>query len=130
MKVTGFNHVTIRVSDLQRSRKFYQGILGMELVHQGRRDVYLEGGTAWICLMEREGERMDASAGPGVDHVAFTIVDEDFDEAVERLRDHQVRIIRGPMERGGGRVLNFLDPDGTQLELYTGSLAGRMKNWV
>lgn len=130
MKVTGFNHVTIRVSNLQRSLNFYRGILGMELVHQGRRDVYLEWGTAWICLLEREGERMDASAGPGVDHVAFTIADEHFDDAVERLREYQVRMIRGPMERGGGRVINFLDPDGTQLELYTGNLEGRMKNWV
>lgn len=129
MKVIGFNHVTIRVSDLQQSLGFYREILGMDLIHQGRRDVYLEWGTAWVCLMERKGERRDDMAGLGVDHVAFTIAEEDFDEAVEKLREHRVTILRGPMERGGGRVINFLDPDGVQLELYTGSLEERMKVW-
>ncbi|GGE07440.1 hypothetical protein GCM10011571_05900 [Marinithermofilum abyssi] len=36
MKVTGFNHVTIRVGDLTTSLPFYTEVLGMELVHRGR----------------------------------------------------------------------------------------------
>jgi len=128
MKVTGFNHVTIRVSDLETSLDFYRDVLGMELVHRGRIDAYLEWGHAWVCLVEREGE--DGEATLGVDHVAFSIEEEDFDEAVEILRNHRVSVIRGPEARGGGRVINFLDPDHTQLELNTGNLHDRMKVWV
>ncbi len=45
MRVTGFNHVTIRVSDLQTALRFYRDTLGMKLVHLGRSDAYLEWAT-------------------------------------------------------------------------------------
>lgn len=49
MKVQGFNHVTVNVSDLSRSLNFYTGILGLQLIHKGNTDAYLEWGSAWIC---------------------------------------------------------------------------------
>ncbi|WP_426453726.1 VOC family protein [Paenibacillus sp. S-38] len=130
MQVKGFNHLTIRVRSLPRSLAFYEGILGMKLVHRGRTDAYLEWGSAWICLLEREPEGEGACAGmPGIDHAAFSIGEKDFPQAVEVLRQAGVRFVRGPIERGGGNSVNFLDPDGTELELFTGSLQERMKTW-
>ncbi|MBU7318689.1 Fos family putative thiol transferase [Paenibacillus oleatilyticus] len=128
MKATGFNHVTIRVSDLSRSLLFYESLLGMKLVHRGRLDVYLEWGSAWVCLIERSCESSE-KPGYGVDHIAFSIADEDFHDAACKLQQAGVPIVRGPLERGGGYSINFLDPDGTELELFTGSLAERMKGW-
>ncbi|WP_246079082.1 VOC family protein [Paenibacillus piri] len=170
MNVSGFNHLTLRVTSLNRSLPFYTDILGMTLVHRGRTDSYLEWGSAWICLLERSaapsaaalaasnssddaansalssphsgsggenaetgvyGSGHDAAAadGPGLDHAAFTIAYADFSDAVERLKQFQVPIVRGPVLRGGGWSVNFLDPDGIQLELFTGTLAERMKDW-
>ncbi|MDR6226147.1 VOC family protein [Desmospora profundinema] len=129
MKVIGFNHVTIRVSDLARSLTFYREVLGMELVHRGRTDAYLEWGEAWVCLIQLSSPRPHDPNALGVDHVAFSIADTDFPDAVRRLREAQVPLVRGPMERGGGQVVNFLDPDGNQLECYTSSLHERMKRW-
>lgn len=130
MKVQGFSHVTINVSDLQRALDFYTGVLQMRLVHRGRRDAYLEWGSAWICLQERSEYGALNGRQLGVDHVAFYIDEQDFDAAVERLRAHQVRIVRGPVRRGVGWSVNFLDPDGTQLELHTSTLAERMTVWT
>lgn len=124
----GFSHVTIDVSDLERSLQFYVGTLGMKLVHRGRRDAYLEWGTAWVCRQERP-ELPAPQQQLGVDHVAFYIPDDAFHTAVNVLRSANVPMVRGPLERGGGWTVNFLDPDGTQLELHTGTLAGRMKVW-
>jgi catechol 2,3-dioxygenase-like lactoylglutathione lyase family enzyme len=129
MKVTGFNHLTIRVSNLKKSQSFYCDVLGMKLVHQGRTDVYLEWGNAWICLVEKSGHTEPKEPWLGIDHVAFSIAEEDFAEAVQILKENQVPIIRGPLERGGGLSVQFLDPDGTVLELFTGSLEKRMKVW-
>ncbi|WP_248925561.1 VOC family protein [Paenibacillus hamazuiensis] len=134
MNVTGFNHITLKVSDLVLSLAFYEDVLGMKLVHRGRTDVYLEWGGAWICLVERpvpdeKPHTSFPSSCCGMDHVAFSIGEEDFDAAVHKLKRHQVNIVRGPVERGGGRCVNFLDPDGIQLELNTGNLAGRMEHW-
>jgi catechol 2,3-dioxygenase-like lactoylglutathione lyase family enzyme len=128
MKLAGFNHVTIRVRDLRRSLAFYRDVLGMTLVHLGRTDAYLDGGGAWVCLVEKaESDAQEKAAG--VDHVAFSIAESDFDAAVQQLKQHGVTIVRGPVLRGQGWTVNFLDPDGTQLELHTGNLAKRMEVW-
>ncbi|SEN55099.1 VOC family protein [Lihuaxuella thermophila] len=129
MKVTGFNHLTIRVSDLNKSLSFYCDVLGMKQVHLGRTDAYLEWGDAWICLLEKGGHKQPEESWLGVDHVAFSIREEHFAEAVQLLKENQVPVIRGPLERGGGLSIQFLDPDGTVLELFTGSLERRMKVW-
>ena len=63
MRVTGFSHVTINVRDLPASLRFYVDLLGMQLVHRGEHDVYLEWGAAWICLQER-GRKQEQGAAP------------------------------------------------------------------
>jgi catechol 2,3-dioxygenase-like lactoylglutathione lyase family enzyme len=129
MKLAGFNHVTIRVKDLRRSLAFYRDVLGMTVVHLGRTDAYLDGGGAWVCLVEKAQSDFPSDTAPGVDHVAFSIAESDFDDAVEQLKRHGVTIVRGPILRGQGWTVNFLDPDGTQLELHTSNLAERMEVW-
>lgn len=126
--IHGFSHVTIDVSDMEASLRFYVDILGLRLVHRGRRDAYLEWGTAWVCLQERP-ELPAQQQQLGVDHVALYIAPDAFHSMVDRLRVAHVHIVRGPVERGGGWTVNFLDPDGTQLEFHTGTLAERMKVW-
>jgi catechol 2,3-dioxygenase-like lactoylglutathione lyase family enzyme len=128
MKVQGFSHVTINVKDLVRSLRFYVDVLGMKLVHRGRKDAYLEWGNAWICLQERP-DMAEQRPQIGVDHVAFFIDEQDFAEAVKQLKANDVTIVREPIRRGRGLSVNFLDPDGTQLELHTSTLAERMKVW-
>lgn len=124
----GFSHVTINVSSLEPSLRFYTGTLGMKLVHQGRRDAYLEWGSAWICLQERP-ELTSQKSQLGVDHVALYVAPTEFHSMVEVLRAANTPMLRGPVERGGGWTVNFVDPDGTQLEFHTGTLAERMKVW-
>jgi catechol 2,3-dioxygenase-like lactoylglutathione lyase family enzyme len=129
MKVQGFNHLTVNVSDLARSLDFYTGILGLKLVHKGNTDAYLEWGSAWICLIEKPEYNESAGSTIGIDHIAFGIAEEYFEEAVQVLQAHEVRIIRGPVKRGIGWTVNFLDPDGAQLELHTSNLQQRMSVW-
>lgn len=128
MNVIGFNHLTLRVSDLERSLAFYTRVLGMTLRHRGRLDAYLEWGSAWLCLLHRPAGPADTGAS-GVDHVAFSIAEEDFDAAVAELRAGGATIAREPTARGVGRSVNFLDPDGIELELHTGELASRLAVW-
>jgi catechol 2,3-dioxygenase-like lactoylglutathione lyase family enzyme len=128
MRVQGFSHVTINVKDLVRSLHFYVDVLGMKLVHRGRKDAYLEWGSAWICLQERP-DMAEQRPQIGVDHVAFFIDEQDFAEAVKQLEANDVTIVREPTRRGRGLSVNFLDPDGTQLELHTSTLSERMKVW-
>jgi len=131
IRVSGFSHVTIDVRDLTVSLRFYLDVLGMRLVHQGEHDAYLEWGSAWICLQERHVTSFGApqTQQGGVDHVAFSISTEDFDDAVAVLQEANVPLVRGPVARGTGWSVNFRDPDGTELELHTATLAERMTVW-
>ncbi|MCF6136125.1 VOC family protein [Pseudalkalibacillus berkeleyi] len=130
MNITGINHITLNVRSLKESLAFYEDILLMKRVHLGRTDAYLESGTAWICLLEKgKDEKDDFSSKLGLDHFAFSIDEKGFHEVVRRLHINEVQIVRGPVERGGGLVVNFLDPNGIQLELNTSDLHTRMKHW-
>lgn len=129
MKVQGFNHITFNVKDLNKSLDFHQNILGMKVRHRGRSDAYMEWGDAWICIVERTGYPHETIKHIGIDHVAFYISETDFDEALEILKENEVEIVRGPIKRGVGRSVNFLDPDGNEIELHTSTLEERMKVW-
>ncbi|TCS96967.1 VOC family protein [Hazenella coriacea] len=129
MRVTGVNHITLRVSSLKKSLPFYCDILGMKLIHQGKKDVYLEWGHVWICLLEKEKSISFPPESCGIDHVAFSILEPDFMKAVKTLQQHQISLVREPVLRGGGWSVQFKDPDEIMLELFTGSLAERMKDW-
>lgn len=121
----GLNHITIFVSQLERSLDFYQTILRMKLVHQGIDYAYLESGSTWFCLSQKPLDHQpNPSLGP--DHVALTVKEDDFEAAVAHLREHNVPIVRGPIIRGIGKTVNFLDPDGLQWEFHTSNLAERM----
>jgi catechol 2,3-dioxygenase-like lactoylglutathione lyase family enzyme len=130
MSVRGFSHVTINVKSLAESLKFYVEILGMEIVHRGSNDAYIEWGQAWICLQEKPGylERKETKL-LGIDHLAFYVPMNNFENSVQLLKMNNITIIREPVKRGMGLSVNFLDPDGTHLELHTSTLAERMTVW-
>lgn len=129
MKVKGFNHITLNVRNLDSTLSFYSEVLGMNIRHKGRRDAYLEWGTAWICIVEEPFHHEVDSRHLGMDHVAFFIEEEDFDEAVKILKERQVNIVREVIQRGKGRAINFVDVNGIEFELHTSTLDERMKVW-
>jgi catechol 2,3-dioxygenase-like lactoylglutathione lyase family enzyme len=129
IEVQGINHITVRVSELSRAIHFYQDILGAKIVHKGNTDVYLDISGIWLCLLEIKKAKPKQKDQIGVDHFAFSVSERNFHKAAVYLKEKQVIITRGPIERGGGWTISFLDPDGNELEFYTGSLYERMKKW-
>jgi metallothiol transferase len=130
IEILGINHITMKVSDLSAAISFYENILGAKIAHKGNTDVYLDIGGVWICLLAMKNAKPIQKERIGVDHFAFTVQEENFQQAVQQLKDNQVPITRGPVLRGGGWTISFTDPDGNEIELYTGSLYERMKSWV
>ncbi|MED1864590.1 VOC family protein [Fictibacillus nanhaiensis] len=128
-KVQGINHITIRVSNLEESITFYKNVLGARILHKGNTDIYLDVGGVWLCLLEIIDAKPICKNQIGVDHFAFTVSKEHFPKAVLLLNEQNVRITRGPLQRGGGNTVSFEDPDGNEIELFTGSLKERMKDW-
>ena len=120
-KVSGLNHLTLGVSDLERSIAFYCELLGFDLRAQWLEGAYLEAGTLWLCLSLDKATSIASSAD--YTHVAFDIEKAQFASLSERIRKVSSLWQENTSE---GDSLYFNDPDGHKLELHVGSLASRL----
>lgn len=123
--VNSIDHVTLVVTDLDRSREFYAGLLGMEEKPRpdfGFPGAWFEAGNTQIHLnIESDdagtaGLTYNAKKITRALHVAFMV--DDANVAADHLRECGVEIIAGPRNRPDGAVqLYILDPDGHQIEI-------------
>ncbi len=124
-KITGLNHVTLAVGDLDRSLSFYRDLLGLDVRALWPKGAYLEAGSLWLCLSLDQEARTTPHADST--HVALSAADlTDFQVLSDKIRT------KAPIWReikGEGLSLFFLDPDGHRLELHLGSLATRLADW-
>src|SRR2546430_866870 len=83
VSITGLNHLTMAVSDLDRSVAFYSELLGFSLRMRGPSSAYLEAGTLWLALV------LDAEVRRGplseYSHAAFSISRSALPLLVDRL---------------------------------------------
>lgn len=119
--LTGLNHLTLSVRDLDRSVVFYRDTLGLRLHARWERGAYLSAGDLWLCLSLDAGAAISTG---GYTHYAFSISQEDFPAFAARLRT--AGVAEWQRNRSAGDSLYFLDPDGHQLEIHVGSLAQRL----
>ena len=121
--LSGFNHLTLAVTDVPRSVSFYHDLLRLQLDATWDNGAYLSLPGLWLCLS------LDPlrSTAPAVDytHYAFTVDAADFTALVERLRAAGVQEWRD--NRSEGASFYFLDPDGHKLEAHVGDLASRLQ---
>lgn len=126
IQVKNIDHVTLVVKDLNQSREFYIGLLGMREVPRpafGFPGCWFQAGNTQIHL-NLEGEE----AGPAgnvipenrvktrTHHIAFLV--EDAAEAGRKLEERGIPLIQGPRPRPDGAVQVFLhDPDGHVIEI-------------
>jgi catechol 2,3-dioxygenase-like lactoylglutathione lyase family enzyme len=128
IRVRGLDHVVLRVLDLERSLRFYTGVLGCTEVRRVEELglVQLRAGAALIDLVPvdsvlgREGGAAPGPEGRNVDHIALRI--ERFDPAALRahLAAHGVpagEVARRFGAEGFGPSMYVRDPDGNVVEL-------------
>jgi catechol 2,3-dioxygenase-like lactoylglutathione lyase family enzyme len=122
--IKGLNHLTLAVSDLDRSLSFYRDVLGLRLRARWPDGAYFEAGSLWLCLSLDPAARR--SPHPDYTHAAFDVGADDFEALSLRVR------AAAPLwreNRSEGSSLYFLDPDGHKLELHVGSLASRLAHY-
>src|SRR5947209_6893803 len=107
--------------DLDRSRKFYEELLGMKVVEQSPRMVFLRTGDDYVILAKgNEPLKYDSPQSTPVHH-AFKIKPEDFEPSIDFLRRNGVEVFNIEDRNQGvfwGPQAYFLDPDGNKLEIH------------
>nr|WP_065240679.1 fosfomycin resistance glutathione transferase [Halomonas elongata] len=118
--ILGLNHITIAVSDLERSLKFYRDVLGFSAHVKWDKGAYLSLGGLWFCLScDEPCPKSDYT------HIAFDVSSTEFEDYASRIVSLGVEIWKE--NKSEGRSLYILDPDGHKLELHVGSLEGRLE---
>ena len=101
------------VRKLERSRRFYEEVLGFTTAFARGDTVWLEAGGDLLGLSQGE------PAECGANHFGFRVEDpERVDEWVALLEKHAVPLEKGPYDRSDGRSVYFRDPDGYLLEIF------------
>jgi len=123
MKVESLGHVVLKVTDLERSERFYTGILGMPVCarfdEQGMKMTFFSLGNHHdLALAEVTGEDADSEQAVGLHHVAFRIGDslDQLKEAKAHLDAANIPL--DPIDHEVTKSLYLDDPDGNTLELY------------
>lgn len=120
------HHIAIICSDYQRSKSFYTGVLGLEIireVHRSERQSYkLDLGLNGQYVIElfsfpKPPPRPSQPEACGLRHLAFAV--NDIAVAVQQLEEKGVicEPIRAD-EQTGKQFTFFTDPDGLPIELY------------
>ena len=106
------------VTDMARSRAFYEGVLGLKVStqfeHSGRHWIEYEIGTGTLAVTNMSQEQWK----PSTDGPSIALEVADFEAAVAHLRDHGVTILVEPMDSGLCHLAIVLDPDGNSLAIH------------
>ncbi len=125
IRLTGIGHVLLRVSDVERAKKFYSDVLGLRVMEEdpehGGVFMALEGHAHTVDLfpVSKEGDSQPRSPGSlGLGHVAFHVSSEAaLKDAYWGLHEHGVKVTRA-IDHVSQKSIYFHDPDGNLLEIY------------
>ena len=119
--ITGLNHLTLAVSDIDRSVAFYSELLGFSVRMRGPSSAYLEAGTLWLALVLHPG--VDRDRFQEYSHVAFSVAPTKLPLLADKLT---VAGVARWQEPDHSDSFYFLDPDGHKLELHSGDIHSRL----
>jgi glyoxylase I family protein len=122
----GVHHVALIARDVEETIRFYQDLLGFPLVelvenrdYQGSSHFFFDIGNGNLLgFFDFPGHEHPESTETlgGVQHIAISVGDEEFDAARARLDEAGVEYV-GP-DRGVEDSVYFRDPNGAPIELY------------
>jgi catechol 2,3-dioxygenase-like lactoylglutathione lyase family enzyme len=142
---TMIEHVALRVTDLERSISFYRRVMGFKpvsrrmigdgaieqvvfrvgedvlvLFHSKKGDIVKDGDKP-LVVSENLGKKADQRWTGGMDHVAFSFDEPEYEAILRRVVSNGYEVHRGPERNLGafgiGYASYFYDPDHIEIEI-------------
>jgi len=118
----GINHITLVVSDMERTSEFLTKIFDAREVYTSSSAKYFMVYDIWIAL--NQGDSLSERT---YNHIAFSIDDKSYDDYYKRIVDAGLDILSGRTRNSNeGRSIYFYDYDNHLFELHTGTLCQRI----
>ena len=115
MKIKAIGFVGIPVTDLNRARAFYEDVLGLRTSDEMMGEKWIEYavGDDTLAIANVSDTWTPSDQGTGA---ALEV--EDFDQAIDRLKDRHVRFAAEPFETPCCHMAVIQDPDGNKLMIH------------
>lgn len=118
--VRGMRHVAIKVVSVARSKRFYEQVLGMDVVWEpDPQNVYLSSGCDNLALHEVGESFARNAAERQLDHLGFLVqTAERVQELEQEFRAQGVQIVHPfRVHRDGSASFYCADPDGIVIQM-------------
>lgn len=121
-------HIGLNVSDLGRSRRFYEDVFGFTTVSESNQDgrafAFLSDGQRLVLTLWQQSTGRFAPTSPGLHHLSFQVATIADVHAFEpRLHAAGATLLHGGVvphaEGAASGGLFFEDPDGIRLEIFS-----------
>ena len=115
IKVRSLAFVGIPVTDMQRARSFYEGVLGLSVAEtmMGGKWIEYDLGNNTLAIANVGPQWTPSDQGTGA---ALEV--DDFDEAVKGLKDQHVPFVVEAFESPCCRMAIIQDPDGNNIVIH------------
>ena len=135
-KIRRVGHLVLNVKDVERSKRFFEEVLGFPVVAQNPRGMVffstdVKDNHHMLAIMPaKEGAAMPARDQIGMEHVSFELgTFAELQDAYRMLKEKGVEIDH-TVFHGVSKSVYFYDPDGNRLELYVNVPAEEYKKSV
>lgn len=127
LRTKGFLHITIAVTDLERSTAFYRDVIGCEIVNRNPIMTFMKTGDDYFVLTKLDAHVSPNPPGrPGHDstlfHHAFLVEPAEFERAIAYFEANGIEYFDCGFNHPtfpGRRHVYIQDPDRNSVELAT-----------
>jgi catechol 2,3-dioxygenase-like lactoylglutathione lyase family enzyme len=126
--IRGIVETCVNVSDMNRARRFYEGLFGFAVMEHDERFSAFQVGADVLLLFTAGASDHPMSVNGGVipphntvgaGHFAFAVSRDELETWRQVLADQQIQIESEVRWERGGNSIYFRDPDGNLLELVS-----------
>lgn len=122
MNIARIKEACIYVTDLHATKQFYSYQLGLPLISlvEGRHVFFKAGESVLLCFVAdktRQEKELPPHGASGSVHFAFEVKREEYDDALQKIKDAGIPILHEHVWKDQLRSFYFHDPDQNLVEV-------------